>query len=123
MLQRIAADAVLFLHLAFILFVLLGAVIALRWHWIAIVQLPAAAWGAFVELTGRTCPLTVIENDLRIRAGESGYRGGFIEHYLLAIIYPDGLTRNVQIMLAAVMLVTNGAIYATMLYRRSRRAK
>lgn len=117
MLSRIAADAVLLLHLAFIAFVVVGAILALRWRWLALVQLPAATWGAFVELTGRPCPLTVIENRLRAAAGAAGYRGGFVEHYLLAILYPDGLTRDAQFALAALVVACNGAIYGWMLYR------
>ena len=118
---RIAADAVLLLHFAFIAFVVLGALLALRWRWVALVQLPAAAWGAFVELTGQICPLTILENRFRVEAGASGYAGSFVEHYLLAIIYPSGLTRNAQWILAAVVLAVNGAIYAWMLHRRRSR--
>jgi len=114
---RIAADAVLLLHLGFIAFVVLGALLALRWRWVMFVQVPAAVWGAFVELTGRICPLTVIENRLRVDAGATGYGESFIEHYLLAVIYPGGLTRHAQWILAAVVLAVNGAIYARMLRR------
>src|SRR6185312_14725841 len=85
---RIAADGVLVAHLAFILFASFGALLALRWRWIPFVQLPAAAWGFFVEATGRICPLTFLESALRMRAGASGYGEGFIEHYLLALVYP-----------------------------------
>src|SRR5450759_5368602 len=113
MLFRLAAEAVLLAHLAFILFALLGAAIAVRWRWIPVVHLPAAAWGFFVELTGRMCPLTYLENYLRIKAGQSGYTESFIEHYLLDIIYPSGLTREVQFALAGVVVVVNIAIYGT----------
>lgn len=116
---RFAADAVLLLHLAFILFALLGACMSVRWRWLPLLHLPAAAWGFFVELTGRTCPLTYLENHLRIRAGLSGYTESFMEHYLLAIIYPEGLTRNIQILLAGVVIVVNMAIYGW-LYARAR---
>lgn len=122
MTYRIAADAVLLVHFAFIAFVVLGALLALRWRWVALVQFPAAAWGAFVELTGRICPLTILENRLRVAAGASGYGESFVEHYLLAIVYPAGLTRNAQWVLAAVVLAGNGAIYAWMLWRRPPRA-
>jgi hypothetical protein len=123
MIFRVAADAVLLIHLAFILFALLGAVIAARWRWIVVVHLPAAMWGFFVELTGRICPLTYLENYLRTRAGLSGYTDSFLEHYLLAIIYPAGLTREIQFMLASVVVVVNIAIYGWLLYywRTSRR--
>ncbi len=121
MLFRLAADAVLCIHLAFILFALLGAVIAARWRWIPFVHLPAAAWGFFVEITGRICPLTYLENSLRIKAGQSGYPESFIEHYLLAIIYPAGLTREIQFVLAGVVIGVNIAIYGW-LFLRARHA-
>ncbi len=117
MLFRIAADAVLFLHLAFIVFALFGAVLAVRWRWLPLVHLPAAAWGFFIEISGRVCPLTWVENDLRLRAGQAGYRESFIEHYLLSVIYPSGLTREIQFALAGVVLAVNAAIYTWLLVR------
>jgi len=123
MFYRLAADAVLLLHLTFIAFAVLGAVLVARWPRIALVHLPAAAWGFFVELTGRVCPLTYAENALRIRAGEAGYAESFIEHYLLALVYPDGLTREVQLVLAATVIVINVAIYGWLLLRRSHRSR
>jgi len=118
MLFRLSADAVLLVHLAFILFALLGAAIAARWRWIPVVHLPAAAWGFFVELTGRVCPLTLLENYFRIKAGQSGYAESFIEHYLMAIIYPAGLTRGGQFTLAGVVVIVNVAIYGWLYSRR-----
>jgi hypothetical protein len=118
---RLAADGVLLLHLAFILFALVGAAAALRWRWIPLVHLPAAAWGFFVELTGRVCPLTYLENHLRIQAGQSGYTESFIEHYLLDVIYPSGLTRDIQLVLAGVVVVVNAALYGWLWTRRRRR--
>ena len=118
MLYRLAAEAVLLLHLAFIVFALLGAAFAARRRWLVLVHLPAAAWGFFVELTGRICPLTYAENFLRIKAGQSGYTESFIEHYLLAALYPAGLTREVQFVLAGVVIVINVAIYAWLFYSR-----
>jgi hypothetical protein len=118
MLFRLAADAVLLLHLAFILFALLGAAMAVRWRWILVVHLPVAAWGFFVELTGRICPLTYLENTLRIKAGLSGYTESFVEHYLLAIIYPASLTREIQFALAGVVVVINAAIYGWLFVRK-----
>ena len=118
MLYRLAAEAVLLLHLAFIVFVLLGAAFAQRWRWLVVVHLPAAVWGCFVEITGRICPLTYAENYLRIKAGQSGYRDSFIEHYLLAVIYPAGLTREVQFVLAGVVVVINVAFYVWLFYPR-----
>ncbi|MGA8862780.1 MAG: DUF2784 domain-containing protein [Gallionella sp.] len=111
MLFRLAAEAVLLIHLAFIVFALLGAAIAARWRWIILVHLPAAGWGFFVELTGRICPLTYLENYFRTRSGLSGYTESFIEHYMLAVIYPVGLTREIQFMLATGVIIVNIAIY------------
>ena len=121
MLYRLAAEAVLLLHLTFIAFVVAGGVLAARWRWVTLAHLPVAAWGFFVELTGRICPLTYAENYLRLRAGQSGYAESFIEHYLLAIIYPAGLTREAQFVLAGVVVVVNVAIYGWLFHRRRRR--
>ena len=118
MLSRLAADAVLLMHLMFILFVLLGAAMSLRWRWMPCIHLPAAAWGFFVEAAGRICPLTYLENYFRLQAGQSGYAESFIEHYLLAVIYPAGLTREIQFALAGVVVVINAAIYGWLVFRR-----
>ncbi|MGH8177646.1 MAG: DUF2784 domain-containing protein [Steroidobacter sp.] len=111
MLYRLLADATLVLHLLFVLFVVLGGFLVLRWRWVAWAHLPAALWGGYIELTGRICPLTPLENLFRQRGGEAGYAGGFIDHYIIGWIYPDGLTRNVQIALGLTVLVVNTAIY------------
>ena len=121
MIHRLAADAVLLLHLGFILFVLLGGLLALCWRWAPLLHLPAAAWGVYVELSGGLCPLTPLENRLRSAAGEAGYTGGFIEHYLLALIYPAGLTHEIQYVLAAIVVGVNGLAYAWVWRRRRRR--
>lgn len=120
MLQRLAADLTLLVHLAFVLFVVFGGLLALRWRHAPLLHLPALAWGVFVEASGRVCPLTPLENHFRMLAGESGYAGGFIEHYLLALLYPDGLTRPVQWALAGAVLAINAAVYAWVLQRRRR---
>jgi len=117
MLFQLLAEATLLLHLAFILFALLGAALALRWRWMPLLHLPAAVWGFYVEFTGRVCPLTYFENDFRMRAGLSGYQGSFIEHYLLELIYPPVLTREVQFALAVSVVIVNAAIYGWVLYR------
>lgn len=120
---RVAADSVLLLHLAFILFVVFGAALAFRWRWFPVLHLPAAAWGVIIELTGGVCPLTYLENDLRSKAGQAGYNEGFIEHYLLKIIYPEGLTPEVQYFLAAIVLIVNFMLYGRIIrYRRGHRA-
>ncbi|MCE3265178.1 MAG: hypothetical protein K0R43_4257 [Pseudoduganella sp.] len=118
MLPRLAADAVLLLHLLFILFAVLGAALAFRWPRVAWVHLPAAVWAAAIELAGAICPLTYLENDLRLRAGQQGYAGGFVEHYLLPLIYPAGLTPTVQYVLAGAVVVVNLVLYAWLLWRR-----
>ena len=121
MIHRLAADAVLLLHLGFILFVLLGGLLVLRWRWAPLLHLPASAWAVYVELSGGLCPLTPLENRLRIAAGEAGYTGGFIEHYLLTLIYPAGLTHEIQYVLAAIVVGVNGLAYAWVWRRRRRR--
>jgi hypothetical protein len=113
------ADLVLVLHLAFIAFAVAGAVLLWRWPRLVWLHLPAALWGAFVESSGTICPLTPLENHFRALAGESGYAGGFVEHYLVALIYPQGLTRAWQWVLGAGVLVLNVVLYA--LWLRSRR--
>lgn len=117
-----AADAVVVLHLAFVAFVVAGGFVALRRPRVAWFHVPAAVWGVLIELTGWTCPLTPLENSLRARAGEAGYSGGFVERYLLPVLYPGELTRTVQIVLATLLLGVNVVAY-TLLYRRSTRAK
>lgn len=117
---RLAADAVLLLHAAFILFVVLGGLLAWRWPRMAWIHLPAAAWGAFVELSGAGCPLTALENDFLAKAGLAGYGGGFIEHYLLGAIYPQGLSRTLQLVLGGAVLAVNAAIYGGLMLRRRR---
>ena len=107
----LAADAVLVLHAAFIAFAALGALLVLRWRWVALLQLPAAAWGAAAELFGFVCPLTPLEQRLRVLAGEESYSGGFIENYLAALIYPAGLTPRIQLWLGVAVIAVNLAIY------------
>ncbi|MYN02866.1 DUF2784 family protein [Pseudoduganella sp. DS3] len=118
MLMRTAADAVVLLHLGFIIFALFGALLALRWSRLVCLHLPAAAWAVYIELSGKACPLTYIENDLRQQAGQQGYAGGFVEHYLLPVIYPTGLTPAVQFVLAGVVLVVNLMLYGWLWRRR-----
>lgn len=119
MIWRVLADAVLVAHLAFILFVVLGGLLVLRWPRLAWVHVPVVLWGAAIEFFGWTCPLTPVEKSLRIMGGESGYPGGFIAHYLLPLIYPAGLTRNVQLVLGTFVMSVNLVVYVA-LWRRSR---
>lgn len=115
---RLAADLVLLLHFVFILFAVLGGAMASWWKWAPYVHFPVAIWSIFVELTERSCPLTFLENDLRVKAGQSGYTESFVEHYLLAIIYPAGLTREAQFVLAGAVIAINTAIYGFFLFRK-----
>lgn len=123
MLSGLAADAVLLLHFAFILFVVFGGLLVLRRPRIAWVHLPAALWGAWVEFSGRICPLTPLENALRRAAGEAAYEGDFIARYLLPLIYPGDLTRPVQWALGGLVLLLNGVIYAMVIRSLRRRGK
>jgi hypothetical protein len=118
----LSADAVVLLHLAFILFVALGGLLALRWPRVAWAHLPAVIWGTLIELTGWICPLTPLENRLRAAAGDPTYTGGFIDRYIIPIVYPAGLTRGMQLVLAAAVIVVNLFIYGTLVVRRRRRS-
>ena len=121
---RLAADAVLLLHLGFIAFAVLGGLLALRWRLAPWLHLPAVAWAAWIEASGGLCPLTPLEHALRRAAGEAGEGGGdgggFVERHLLAMLYPDGLTRGVQVALGLGVVAVNLLAYA--LVRRRRRA-
>jgi hypothetical protein len=117
MIYRLLADAVLILHLLFIGFVIFGGLFALRAPRIALAHIPAALWGVFIELTGGLCPLTVMEVEFRHCAGDAGYSGSFIEHYLLPVIYPVGLTRDIQFWLAGFVILINVAIYGALVCR------
>ncbi|PKO30105.1 MAG: DUF2784 domain-containing protein [Betaproteobacteria bacterium HGW-Betaproteobacteria-7] len=120
---RLLADAVLAIHFAFILLVVFGGLLAV-WRWrLAWLHLPALAWGIWIQFTGRICPLTPLENRLRLLGGEAGYSGSFIEHYLLSLIYPDGLTRSLQLGLGLGLIVFNALVYAWAWWRRRRHAR
>jgi hypothetical protein len=120
MLHRVLADAVVLLHLLFVAFAVAGGLLALRWRWMPLAHLPALAWAAWVELSGRICPLTPLENALRAAGGEAGYPGGFVEHYLLPVLYPAALTRELQWTLGVSLVLFNGVIYALVWWRRTR---
>lgn len=108
---RTLADLVLVGHFAFILFVIFGGFLAWRWPRVAWVHVPVAVYGALVEFFGFICPLTPLEVSLRQRGGQAGYAGGFIDHYITAAIYPTGLTRQVQLILGAMVVALNVAVY------------
>jgi hypothetical protein len=117
---RVLADLVVGVHGLFVAFVVVGGLLALRWPRVAAVHLPAAVWGALIEFQGWICPLTPLEQSLRAAAGEAGYRGGFLEHYLLPVLYPAGLTRGVQVVLGSLVILVNLVVYGVLLHRRRR---
>ena len=119
-LYRLLANAVVTFHALFILFVLFGGFLAWRWRWVAVVHIPCAVWGILIEFRGWICPLTPLENSLRAKAGQQGYSGGFVEHYLLPALYPSGLTPRVQAVLGTAVLLINVFAYAVVVRRLSR---
>jgi len=120
LIYRALADLVLVVHLAFVLFVVLGGLLVLRWPRLAWLHVPAAIWGVLIEYTGWICPLTPLENSFRMRGGEAGYSGGFIEHYIQPLLYPAGLTRSTQVVLGSLALVLNLTAYAIVVSRMRR---
>ncbi len=113
-----AADLVVVLHFLFVLFVIFGGLLVLRWPRLAYVHLPVAVYGILIEFIGWVCPLTPLEKRLRESAGQQGYEGGFVEHYILPVLYPAGLTRGVQLVLGVVVIVINLAVYAVIARKR-----
>ena len=122
MIHRVLADFVVVFHLAFIVFVVAGGLLALRWRWVPLVHVPAALWGVYIELSGGICPLTPLENALRRAAGSSGYSGSFVEHYIVPVIYPASLSSSVQLALAGSLVLANLVIYSVVLWYRHRRS-
>lgn len=120
-LSRVAADAVLAVHAGFVAWVVLGGFAVARRPALAWLHAPAAAWGAAISFAGWTCPLTPLENALRRAAGEAGHTGGFVEHHLLALLYPDGLTRGMQAVLGVGVVALNLFAYGLVLRRRRTR--
>ena len=112
MLDRLSADAVVVFHLLFIAFAIGGGLLVLRWRWVMGLHLPAVAWAVLVEVMSWPCPLTPLENHFRRRAGRGGYEGGFVEHYLIPVIYPDGLTDEIQFLIGAFVFTVNAVVYS-----------
>lgn len=111
------ADLVVLLHFLFVLYVVLGALLAIKWPKTLYLHVLALCWGAYIEFSGTICPLTPLENQLRMQGQESGYEGGFIAHYILPVVYPEGLTRSDQMVLGFVLLVLNVFIYGVVIYK------
>jgi hypothetical protein len=125
MAYEILADILVVLHFAFIVYVLLGGLLSLRWLRNIWFHLPCAAWGALIEFTGWICPLTPLEIRWRIMAGQQGYEDGFVSHYILPLVYPPGLTRSAQLWLGAGVILLNVAVYTVVIlrWRRQRRRR
>jgi hypothetical protein len=117
LLYRFLADGVVIVHLGFVAFVVFGALLAFRWPAAALAHLPAACWGAYVEFSGKICPLTPLENWLRVKAGGRAYEQSFIEEYLIPVLYPANLTANTQILLGSLVVLINCALYGLLLSR------
>ena len=120
MLYRILSDALVVLHVAYVAFAVGGSVLVLRRPRLALLHLPCALWAILISLYGGTCPLTPLENELRRRGGEAGYTGGFVEHYVLPVLYPAELTRTTQLVLGGLVVAVNVAVYAVVMRRGAR---
>ena len=118
---HLLADLVVIIHLTFALFSVAGALLVIGWRKILYLHLPAAVWAAWIEFSGKICPLTPLENWLRIKGGDAGYSGDFVGHYILSILYPSGLTREVQFILGGVVVGVNIIIYGYILFPRKGR--
>ncbi|MBT8396233.1 MAG: DUF2784 domain-containing protein [Gemmatimonadetes bacterium] len=117
MAYRLFADLLVAVHLAFVLFVVFGGGLAFWRRWMPFVHLPAAIWGVYIELSGRVCPLTPLEVHFRERGGQAGYAGGFVDHYLIPLLYPPGLTRDMQVQLGFAVALLNLLLYGALLWR------
>lgn len=122
MMYRIAADLVVLLHFLFVLFVVAGGFLVLRSPRVAWLHLPAVIWGIGIEWLGGICPLTPLENHLRRLGGQAGYDGGFVEHYILPLLYPVGLNRTIQLWLGLLVLLVNAAVYIRFIMQRRARS-
>jgi hypothetical protein len=122
MLSRLLADLTVVVHFAFVLFVIGGALLVLRWPKLLPVHVACAAWGAYIEFARKICPLTPLENHFRRQAGQAGYEGGFIEHYIIPLLYPPGLTADQQVLLGVLVVVVNLVLYF-FVWRRWRRQR
>lgn len=123
MFYKFLADFIIVLHLTFILFVLFGALFVLQKPKLAWVHIPAAVWGMLISLVGWICPLTPLENYFRRIAGAQGYAGSFIDHYIMPIIYPSGLTRELAIGMGVFVLLWNGLFYSILVYKIKRKRR
>ncbi len=122
MIAKFTADLLVVVHFAFIVFVIFGGLLVLKWGKVSILHIPSVLWGALIEFKGWICPLTPLENHFREAAGGVGYTGGYINYYLMPIIYPEGLTQGIQIVLGVIVLAINLCVYGlVVLVRRTNR--
>jgi len=117
MFYRLAADAVVILHLAFAAFVVAGGLLVCKWRWIAWLHVPAVVWAVLLEFNGWLCPLTPLEIEMRAAGGQAGYAGGFIEHYILPVLYPTALDAKMQLAIGVLVIVMNIVVYGWVLLR------
>ena len=123
MIEKLIADILVLFHIGFILFVIFGGFLVVRWRLIIWLHLPCAIWGVLIEFAGWICPLTPLENRLRNSAGSSGYSGGFIENYIIPLIYPTELTREIQYALGFGVIAINLCAYGLVLYYKSKKQR
>ena len=121
MLDRLLADVVVVFHVLFIAFAVAGGLLVMRWRWVMALHLPAVAWAVLVEVMSWPCPLTPLENHFRRRGGEAGYHGGFVEHYIMPVLYPAGLTDRIQLMIGLFVFCVNVGAYALVVAQWRRR--
>lgn len=123
MLYRYLADSIVVAHLLFVVYAIFGGLLVLKWKYSVFLHIPALLWATVVEANGWICPLTPLENRLRLAAGEGGYAGGFVDNYVLPVLYPENLSRPDQVVLAILLVTINIIIYALVgLSIRKRRA-
>lgn len=123
MIEKLIADILVLFHIGFIIFVIFGGFLVVRWRLLIWLHLPCAVWGALIEFSGWICPLTPLENILRHSAGSSGYSGGFIENYIIPLIYPTELTREIQYALGIGVIAINLCAYGLVLYYKSKKQR
>lgn len=119
----LAADMLVLVHLGFIVFVALGGFLVIKWPKIAFLHLPCASWGVTIAFGGWICPLTTLEMHVRQSAGQAGYGGGFVDHYVLPIVYPQGLTSGLQIVFGVILLSVNLCVYGRLLANLKKKKK
>lgn len=114
---RFLADFVVVIHLVFVIFVVMGSITTIWWRWVLWIHVPAVLWAVWIEISSGICPLTPLENWLRLKTGRGGYQGDFVENYFLPVLYPAGLTRNMQILLGALVIFINVALYGYIFFQ------